>query len=127
MSKTKNISEFTLDVVANAHRCWIRDNQKANLIHLYGYLMSVEKDFDCYDDDALLVDHIGELTKAGRHYVRQFENIDFDDGDPITFLYRREFLIEDIDHVQDLIEEAGASFAISKLVPFARLDELPVE
>lgn len=128
MSKTQSINKFTFDVVSNAHRCWIRDNQSSTLIELYSYLLSVELVFDCFDEEERIIDHIDEFNTEADHYVRQFENLDFDDdGQPITFQYRRDYLDEDIDHVQELIEEAGVSFAISELVPFARLDQLPAE
>lgn len=127
MNKTKNISEFTLDVVANAHRCWIRDNQSSTLIELYSYLLSVESVFDCFDDEERVIDHIDEFNEEADHYVRQFEELEFDCGLPVTFQYRRDNLDEDIDHVQELIEEAGVSFAISELVPHACLDRIPAE
>lgn len=127
MSKKQNIDKFTLEVVANAHRRWIKDNQSATLRELYYYLLSVETEFDRHDDDERIIDHIDGFNKEAAHYVRQFDELEFDCGIPVTIEYRLENLIEDIGHVQKLITEAGTGHPIEKLVPLARLDELPAE
>lgn len=129
MSKKQNI-ELTHDInkstfreVAGAHGPWIRDNQKtATLADLSSYLEGIAEEFDCYDDDALLKDHIDELGDAG-DYVRLFTGLVCEDtGEPYTFEYRRDNLDCDIDFLQSLINEVGSTCRVKNLVSFACLD-----
>ena len=132
MNKTQNI-ELTHDIskstfvdVAGAHRPWIRENQEtAILADLSNYLEGIAEEFDCYDDDALLKDHLNELGDAG-DYVRLFGGVTCEDtGEPYTFEYRRENLDCDLMCLQELIEEVGRACRVKNLVPFADLGSLP--
>lgn len=116
-----------LDRVANAHRDWIKENQSSTLIELYSYLLSVETEFDHYDEEERIIDHIDDFNEEASHYVDHFDEVESDFETPVTFAYRRDNLNEDIGHLQELIEEAGVTYPIEKLAPFARLDLLPVE
>ena len=131
MSKTQNvemthdIDQWTFKQVALNHRAWIRDNHKTKtLTDLSNYLEGIAEEFDGYDNDALLIDHLDELGDAG-DYVRMFGGVVCSDtGEPYTFEYRRGNLECDMSFLETLIEEVGSKYWVKYLVPFADLDSL---
>ena len=108
--------EFLVNTVASDHRKFIEANRHATLGDLLTYLIDVQGELYTFDEDEVLAEIIGELDVAAT-YLNDFsidEPVD-GDGELATVGYRLENVEEDIGHVEELIEESGDSFPVSRL------------
>jgi hypothetical protein len=113
--KATEIARLQVDV-SQRHRKWIKNNRSATLADLHQFLQDVAKEFDGFDQDALIADHFDDLWH-GADYLSEWADPTTDGEEPVTFEYRLANVEEDIGHVEDLIELVGDSFKVKSLRP----------
>ena len=107
--------DFLIKQIVFDHSRWISSNPEGTLTDLLRFLECVRFDFLRYDDDELIADHFEYLRSGGSEYLLDFGDPSKPDdkGELPTIGYRLETLVEDLQHVDDLIELVGESFKVA--------------
>ena len=79
-------------------------------------LEEVRDEMEGFDGDDLIADHWDDLTIAAEYESMFGDPSDRgEDEDPLTFEYRMEYVNEDIEFVEELIEGLGETFKFADL------------
>lgn len=103
--------------VATNQSWWIEQNPEGTLFELLDVLESIQRDFERFDDDSVIADHLDDLMGDSEEYLMMWGN----PSEPVcgdelaTFGYRHENLEEDLMNVSELIDSLGGEFLVEEL------------
>lgn len=104
-------------MVTLQQKWWITENPKGLLRELLALLESIRDECDCFDEEDVIADHVDELSSEAVDYFSSWGELSepVDDDEPATFGYRRDYLDEDIDRVEELCDSLGGDIVLAEL------------
>lgn len=110
---------FAKATVLREQKWWIESNPHGSLAELLALLESVRDECDCFHGNDVIADHVDELSSEAVDYFSCWGELSepVDDDMPATFGYRRDYLDEDIDSVEELYDALGGDVVVAELSP----------
>lgn len=104
-------------------RFWIAAHPHGTLGEMLAWLESVRDQCDYFDDEDVIADHVDELTSEAVDYFSSWGELSepVDGDEPATFGYRRDYLDEDINSVEELYDSLGGDVVVAELAEMPEL------